>query len=98
MDTKTIRVFVKWVVKPKQLDKVLTLLQKVSTQSKAESGNLAYHTYQSQNDANTFFLIEEYTNAEALEIHKNSTHYKEIVFEQIIPLLDNREVHIVHNI
>jgi quinol monooxygenase YgiN len=37
-------------------------------------------------------LFEGYKNADAVEFHKNSEHYQKVVAEQIVPLLENREV------
>ena len=57
-----------------------------------EVGNLSYNIYQSNDDANVLILHERYTDADAVEVHKTSAHYQEIVETQIIPHLEFREV------
>ena len=98
MDNHTVKIFVKWVAKPNKINEVLVLLQEIAKQSRAETGNISYQIYLSKIETDTIFLVEEYTNAEAVQAHKNSFHYQEFVVNQIIPLLDVREVHIVESI
>ncbi|NMH27131.1 putative quinol monooxygenase [Flavobacterium silvaticum] len=83
---------VKWKIKESGTARVLELLQQMATETKKEKGNIFYNIYQSEDNPNELFLHERYTNPQALEDHKNSTHYNKIVAEQIIPLLETREV------
>lgn len=83
---------VKWKIKETETPGILNLLKQLVEQTRNEKGNLSYHIYQSVNDRNELFLQERYVDAEALEFHKNSAHYQEIVVGQIIPHLEIREV------
>ncbi|RZJ70598.1 putative quinol monooxygenase [Flavobacterium sp.] len=85
-------VLVKWKTKPDETQKVLELLEVAAQKSKLEPGNLLYESFQSEDDSTVIFLHERYADKTALEAHKNSQHYLEIVAGKILPLLEIREV------
>ena len=87
-----IYVFAKWQIKPGHLDSVITLLQKVVSASIKEEGNLFYLVEQSTNDPNLLILYEGYSDESALQQHRESAYFQNIVVGQIVPLLENREV------
>jgi quinol monooxygenase YgiN len=43
-----------------------------------EPGNLAYIPHQSQGDPTIFLFYEKYKDKEALELHRQQDHYKEV--------------------
>ncbi|MDQ0594101.1 autoinducer 2-degrading protein [Chryseobacterium ginsenosidimutans] len=92
MDQNTVFVHAKWQVKEGKLDTVLQLMKEVGERSTQEEGNLFYKLHQSQESQNMIILYEGYINADALETHRNSEHFKNIVLEQVVQLLENREV------
>jgi autoinducer 2-degrading protein len=92
MSEQAVYVYAKWQVKEGKLDSVLQILKEVSKKSSEEKGNLFYKIHQSKDDQNTLILFEGYQNESALEFHKNSEHYQNLVAKQIVPLLENREV------
>ncbi len=92
MNTKPVYVFAKWQIKSGSFDKVSVLLAEVAAKSREEKGNLFYNAYQSSSDPNTIVLSEGYTDAAAVEEHRNSTHFQTLVIQQIVPELENREV------
>lgn len=92
MNQQAINVFAKWQVKEGRLNTVLNLLAEVSKRSRAEEGNLFYKLHQSNTDTNTLLLFEGYKDEAAVAAHRASDHFQSIVLEQIIPLLENREV------
>lgn len=92
MSQKPVYTFAKWQVKDGQLGAVLNLLAEVTKKSIEEKGNLFYKIHQSNSDANTLILFEGYTNEFAVEEHRNSEYFQNIVIGQIIPILENREV------
>ena len=85
-------VFATWVVTPAHLDTVLQLLPHIATASRAEAGNLQYTACQSAADPNTILLYEVYEDQAAVEAHKNSPHYQQLVAGQVVPLLSDRKV------
>ncbi|QHV96488.1 putative quinol monooxygenase [Spirosoma endbachense] len=92
MSSNAITTFAKWQVKEGKLETVLALLANLSPQSREENGNLFYNVYQSTTDPNVIVLLEGYTNEVALAEHRNSPYFQKIVIQEIVPLLENREV------
>ena len=92
MDQKAVYVYAKWQVKEGKLDAVLHLMKEAAEKSTQEKGNLFYKLHQSQEDQNTIILYEGYVDSDAVETHRNSEHFKNIVLELVVPLLENREV------
>lgn len=92
MDQQPVYVFAKWQVKEGQLSTVLNLLSEVTKESVKEKGNLFYKLHQSNTDAHTLILFEGYTDAAAVEEHRNSVYFQNLVIGTIVPLLENREV------
>ena len=84
--------FAKWQVKEGRLEPVLQLLAEVAKQSTDEKGNLFYKVHQSNTDANTLILFEGYVDAAAVEVHRQSDYFQDLVIGQIIPQLESREV------
>lgn len=41
-----------------------------------EKGNKLYQLFKSRTDANTYIVMEIYENEAALEVHRNSDHFK----------------------
>lgn len=83
---------VKWNIRETETERILKLLPTLGAETRKERGNILYAVYQSEGNPNELFLHERYASQEAVEIHKNSKHYREIVIDQIIPSLDIREV------
>lgn len=92
MSQKPIHTFAKWKVKEGELDAVLKEFAEGAEKSSTEDGNLFYKVHQSNLDANLQILFEGYINASAVEAHRNSQHYQDIVIGNIIPKLESREV------
>jgi autoinducer 2-degrading protein len=83
---------VKWKVKETASERILGLLPQLVEKTRNEEGNLSYTIYQSLEDTTVLILHERYVDAQAVEIHKASAHYQEIVAAQILPQLEMREV------
>ena len=87
-----VHVFATWKVKQGEIDKVLDLLKTVREESLREAGNIFYKINQSNTDSNTLILFEGYTNETAVEAHRNSAHFQDLVIGKIVPLLEKREI------
>jgi len=92
MSQQPVYVFAKWQVKEGELSTVLNLLGEVVKKSREEKGNLFYKIHQSNSEANTLILFEGYTDDSAIEEHRNSAHFQNLVIGQIVPKLQHREV------
>ena len=91
MEQKPVYVFAKWQVKEGKLDLVLKLLAEVAQKSTEEKGNLFYKVHQSNSDVNTLLLFEGYANEAAVEEHRNSANFQNLVIGKIVAALENRE-------
>lgn len=96
MKQQPIYVIAKWQVKEDSLQDVLTLLPELVQQTRNEEGNLIYNIHQSLSDTHTLVLFEAYKDDAALDHHRGSAHFKEIVLQQIVPLLTDRQVELAH--
>ncbi|GAB4042679.1 putative quinol monooxygenase [Spirosoma litoris] len=98
MDNKAVYIVAKWQVKEGQLEAVKALLPELVKQTIAEKGNLFYKLHQSVADQHTLILFEGYADETAMNEHRNSAHFQELVVQQIVPLLEKREVDIANEI
>lgn len=89
---------VKWKIRETETAEILKMLPALAEKTRNEEGNILYGIYQSEENANELVLHERYTDAAAVEVHKNSEHYQEIVVKRILPHLETREVLIVKQI
>ena len=82
----------KYVVKAGQGDVVEAALRKMAPLVKAsEPGCALYHANRAADNPDLFLLYEHYTDQAALEAHRNTPHFKEIIEGTIVPLLDERQ-------
>ncbi len=65
-----------FVAKEGCIEDLKRLLTDMVKPSRAEKGSLLYHIYQMKEKPDTFVVIETWENEEALEGHRNSSHYK----------------------
>jgi|SRR3954454_23523375 autoinducer 2-degrading protein len=56
-----------------------------------EPGCLLYHVNRSRENADLFLLYEQYRDMAALEAHRATPHFREIIEGTIVPLHDRRE-------
>ena len=92
MNRVPVYTFAKWRVKDGRQAAVLSLLAELKAKSCAEEGNLFYAVHQSTSDALTLILFEGYSDESALAEHRQSEHYRRLVTEKMIPLLEDREI------
>jgi quinol monooxygenase YgiN len=82
----------KYTVKAGQGDVVEAALRRMAPLVKAgEPGCTLYHANRSSENPNLFLLYEHYTDLAALEAHRVTPHFKEIIEGTIVPLLDARQ-------
>ena len=79
-------------VKPGKGDDVAAALQRMAPLVKAEEpGCLLYHANRSMDDPDAFLLYELYADQAALEAHRNTAHFRQLIEGTVVPLLDKRE-------
>lgn len=88
-------VVARWHAEPAHHGPVLRLVTELRARSLEEPGCLAYEILVSPTDATAIVLLERYRNAAAVEEHRASAHYREILVGEILPLLAERHVEIL---
>jgi len=89
----------KYFVKSGQGDQVQAALLRMAPLVKAnEPGCTLYHANRSPENRDLFLLYEHYTDQAALEGHRTTPHFKEIIENTIVPLLDKREREVYESI
>ena len=82
----------KYTVKAGLGDQVAAALKRMAPLVAAgEPGCTLYHANRSSENPDLFLLYEHYTDQAALEAHRTTPHFKEIIEGVIVPLLDKRE-------
>ncbi|MET0412096.1 MAG: putative quinol monooxygenase [Polyangiaceae bacterium] len=71
---------------------VLALVAELRQRSLEEPGCLAYEVLRSVATSDVIVLLERYADAAALEAHRSSQHYRELLVERILPLLSERRI------
>ncbi|MGO4377640.1 putative quinol monooxygenase [Pseudoduganella sp. RAF53_2] len=93
--SEEITVVARWQPAEGALDEVLSILAELRPKSLAEAGCLGYEVYRHAEQANTLLLVERYCDNAALEAHKQSEHYRQLVLARALPLLADRKVELL---
>ena len=81
---------VTWIAKPGNETRVREILQTLGEASRQEPGVITYTTHVDPENPREFFIYEMYHDANGLEAHQETEHFKKYVLEQAIPLLESR--------
>ena len=87
-----LQVIARYRLAPGNEEEVLALLPQVVEASRAEPGNVSYAVYRALDDDREVILLERYASRDAFEAHRESPHFKDLVLERIVPLLESRVV------
>ena len=71
---------------------VLALLRELAVAARTEPGNLGFDVCALVSDPRQVVLLERYVSRAAFEDHRTTPHFTGLVLEQIVPLLDSRDV------
>jgi quinol monooxygenase YgiN len=88
-------VVARWQVSDGSLGDVLAHLAALREASLAEPGCLGYEVYRSVDAPGQLLLREAYRDDAALDAHRKSVHYRELVIGRILPLLAGRQVELL---
>ena len=91
----TITVVARWQALPGRADSVLALVAPLREQSLAEAGCLGYEVFRGADDDAAILLLERYRDQPAIEAHRATRHYRELLVERILPLLASRQVELL---
>lgn len=84
-------IIVRFQVRPGHVDDVITALNEAAGPSRNEPGCHVYIANQDRSDPNVIVMYEVYDDEAALEAHRETPHFKEIVAARVVPFLDGRE-------
>ncbi len=80
-----------WRPRAGQTEKVEAILRDLGEKICAEPGNLMFIVNRSKDDPNEFLLYEQYKSEQAFIEHQQTPHFKTLVLERAVPLLERRE-------
>lgn len=71
---------------------VAGFLSELALASRTEPANLSYDYFQSVENPGHFVILERYKDEAGFAAHRESVHFQDIGFQQIIPRLERRRV------
>jgi autoinducer 2-degrading protein len=91
--TNIIAVVAKGRIRPGQEETAHQLIREMSAAVRQhEPSNLLYVAHTDPTDATSFLIYEQYADQQALEAHRASANYQEIIVGKMNPLLVERTV------
>ena len=90
-----ITVVARWQALPGRADTVLALVASLRERSLAEAGCLGHEVFRGAGDDAAILLLERYRDRGAIDAHRESAHYRELLVERILPLLAGRQVELL---
>jgi quinol monooxygenase YgiN len=73
-----------------KVDEVLPLLPRPAQAALTEPGCLAFEVFRRRDDEHSYVLLERYASRAALDAHRQTAHFKDLVLGQIVPRLSSR--------
>jgi len=80
-----------WRAKPGSESTVAATLDELAAASRLEPGCRFYQAQESLETPGVFVVYEIYDDQAAAEVHTASDHFRRLVLEQAVPLLESRE-------
>jgi quinol monooxygenase YgiN len=87
-------VVARWRPRSGEALKIESILRELAPAIRAEPGNLEFIVHRSNDDANEYLLYEQYKDEQAFVDHRQTPHFKTLVMERSVPLLEQREIKI----
>lgn len=85
----------RWTTNATSVDGVLALVDQLRQRSLEEPGCLGYEVLRTVGAPESIVLIERYADFSAVEAHRRSPHYRELLVERISPSLTGRRVELL---
>ena len=83
-------VIARYLVTAGQESVVEPLLGENAVASRTEPGCLEFTVFRAIDEPRAFLLYERYTDDAAFQAHRKTPHFKSIIEDQVVPLLDER--------
>jgi len=81
---------VTYLVLPNREDEAVALFQKLTRATRGEKGCRLYQAHRSLSEPRRFFLYEVYDDEAALQAHRQSLHFDELVQRGLFRIIENR--------
>src|SRR5262249_41999621 len=88
----------RWQLSVEGVESVLPLLADLRRRTLAEPGCQGYDVFRSVETPGELLLVERYRDDAALQAHRTSKHYQELVVQRILPLISARKVELLRAI
>jgi quinol monooxygenase YgiN len=85
-----VQLIARHTINPGKIDEVLPFLPKLAAAALTEPGCLAFDVFRSLDDEHSYVLLERYASRGALDAHRETEHFKDLVLGQIVPRLSSR--------
>ena len=85
---------VTWMAKVGRESEVATTFEKLSAESRKESGCLMYQVHKHKTDSRRFFIYEQYKDDAALEAHRATPHFLQHAKKDLPKIADRIEGHL----
>jgi len=82
----------RWRPRAGEGGKIESILRELAAAVRKELGNLQFTVHRSHDDANELLLYEVYASKDAFDVHRQTDHFKKLVLERAVPLLETREL------
>lgn len=92
MSKPLLQVIANYYAKPETKDQVESLLNELATHTRNEPKNISYNVFRSITNDCHFLILEEYSDENGLDEHRETEHFQSIGVKQIIPMLAKRKV------
>lgn len=89
-----ITVVARWQTSADNLSELIRLATQLRQHSLQEPDCIGYEIYQHTSNGEVL-VFEQYANSAAIETHRRSTHYRELLEQRIRPLLSGRQVELL---
>ncbi len=92
MASAYLQVIAHYFAKPGNGDALVKPLTELAAATRTEPKNLSYEFFRSPLEPDHFVILEQYSSADGLAVHRETEHFQRLAFGTIIPLLERREV------
>ncbi|MQA80008.1 MAG: antibiotic biosynthesis monooxygenase [Streptosporangiales bacterium] len=89
-----LQVIARYTISAGREAEVLALLPTIAAAARTEPGCRAFDAFRQLDDDRRIVLLERYVSGDAFDAHRETTHFKELVLDQLVPLLDSRVIEV----
>ena len=85
---------VTWMAKTGREAEAAAILEKLTGESRKESGCVMYQVHKHKTDPRRFFIYEQYKDDAALEAHRTAPHFLQLAKKDLPKVADRTEGHL----